>query len=225
MSQEQIEAMMAGAAGGGAAPEPAPDSSSGKMSQEQIEAMMAGAMGGGAAPAPTAAPPVPPPQQAPAGGATPPAYGGGGWGMPPEMMQMQQMMMQQMQQMQQQMTQMNAAPAARRQDSKVIQTRAPSMPKLEDGTELNEEQSQNLDLIMSVPLEVAVEIGRTRKKVQEILALSKGSLVVLDKLAGDQVDVYVNGKCIAHGDVVVIDDNFGIRISEIVRKPGLEDLK
>jgi len=48
---------------------------------------------------------------------------------------------------------------------------------------------------------------------------------VLNKLAGDQVDVYVNGKCIAHGDVVVVDDNFGIRISEIVRKPGLDDLR
>ena len=117
------------------------------------------------------------------------------------------------------------APAeTRKPDQKVIQTTPPTMPKLQDGTELTEEQSQNLDLIMSVPLEIAVEIGRTRKKVQEIVSLSKGSLVVLDKLAGDQVDVYVNGKCIAQGDVVVIDDNFGIRITEIVRRPGLEDL-
>jgi len=57
----------------------------------------------------------------------------------------------------------------------------------------------------------------------EILGFSKGSLVVLDKLAGDQVDLFVNGKCIAKGDVVVIDDNFGIRITEIVKKPGLMD--
>lgn len=109
-------------------------------------------------------------------------------------------------------------------DGKVVKTKPASLPALEDGTTLSEEQSQNLDLIMGVPLEVAVEIGRTRKKVQEILALTKGSLVVLDKLAGDQVDVYVNGKCIARGDVVVIDDNFGIRVNEILRKPGLEDL-
>jgi len=126
---------------------------------------------------------------------------------------------------------MQAAPAAtpeppkKKPDPKVIQTQHASMPRLEDGTQLNEEQSQNLDLIMSVPLEVAVEIGRTRKKVQEILSLSKGSLVVLNKLAGDQVDVFVNGKCIAHGDVVVVDDNFGIRISEIVRRPGLDELR
>ena len=64
--------------------------------------------------------------------------------------------------------------------------------------------------------------AETRKKVQDILAFSKGSLVVLDKLAGDQVDLFVNGKCIAKGDVVVIDDNFGVRITEIVQKPSLD---
>jgi len=115
-------------------------------------------------------------------------------------------------------------PPAQVQDPKVVRAKPPQIPTLEDGTQLNEEQSQNLDLIMGVPLEIAVEIGRTRKKVQEILSLSKGSLVVLDKLAGDQVDVYVNGKCIARGDVVVIDDNFGIRVNEIIRKPGFEEL-
>ena len=81
---------------------------------------------------------------------------------------------------------------------------------------LDEEQAQNLDLIMEVPLQIAVEIGRTKRKVQDILTFSKGSLVVLDKLAGDQVDVFVNGKCIAKGDVVVVDDNFGVRITEIM---------
>ena len=109
-------------------------------------------------------------------------------------------------------------------EPKVIPTQAPTMPTLANGEPLGEEQAQNLDLIMGVPLEVTVEIGRTRKKVQDILAFSKGSLVVLDKLAGDQVDLFVNGKCIARGEVVVIDDNFGIRISEILRKPELEEL-
>ena len=109
-------------------------------------------------------------------------------------------------------------------DPKVIATQPVPMPKLENGEPLKQEQSQNLELIMNVPLEISVEIGRTRKKVQDILSFSKGSLVLLDKLAGDQVDLYVNGKCIARGDVVVIDDNFGIRISEILRKPGIEDI-
>ena len=54
---------------------------------------------------------------------------------------------------------------------------------------------------------------------------SKGSLVVLDKLAGDQVDLFVNGKCVAKGDVVVIDDNFGVRITEIVQDPVIELVK
>ncbi len=109
-------------------------------------------------------------------------------------------------------------------EPKVISTTPPPMPKLENGEELSREQSQNLDLIMGVPLEVTVEIGRTRKRVQEILSFSKGSLVVLDKLAGDQVDLFVNGKCIARGDVVVIDDNFGIRVTEILKKPGIEEI-
>jgi len=252
LSQEEIERLMSGG-DSAPAPEPAPAPSGGKLSQEEIERLMGGgspapqpAPTPQPQPAPTPQPqpqpaPTPQPQpqtappqmqyQPPAGGSAPPAYysAPGGWGMPPEMLQMQQMMLQQMAQMQQQMAQMAAAPpretAEKKPDSRVIQTKAAPMPRLEDGTALGEEESKNLDLIMSVPLEVAVEIGRTRKKVKEILALSKGSLVVLDKLAGDQVDVYVNGKCIAHGEVVVIDDNFGIRISEIVRKPGLEDLK
>lgn len=109
-------------------------------------------------------------------------------------------------------------------EPKVIPAQPLAMPKLDGGEPLKQEQNQNLELIMNVPLEISVEIGRTRKKVQDILSFSKGSLVLLDKLAGDQVDLYVNGKCIARGDVVVIDDNFGIRISEILRKPGIEDI-
>ncbi len=96
------------------------------------------------------------------------------------------------------------------------------MQQMQPSASLGKEQSENLDLIMEVPLQVSVEIGRTRRKVQDILEFSKGSLVVLDKLAGDQVDLFVNGKCIAKGDVVVIDDNFGVRITEIVQNNGLE---
>ncbi|MGE4275665.1 MAG: flagellar motor switch protein FliN [Lawsonibacter sp.] len=116
------------------------------------------------------------------------------------------------------------APPAPPPEPKVISSQPLAMPKLDNGEPLKQEQSQNLELIMNVPLEISVEIGRTRKKVQDILSFSKGSLVLLDKLAGDQVDLYANGKCIARGDVVVIDDNFGIRISEILRKPDIEDI-
>jgi len=81
---------------------------------------------------------------------------------------------------------------------------------------LTESEPTNLDLIMSVPLQVSVEIGRTKKQVKEIMDFSQGTLVVLDKLAGDQVDIYVNGQPFAKGDVVVIDDSFGVKITEIL---------
>ena len=115
-------------------------------------------------------------------------------------------------------------PPAPAPDPKIINAQPARMQPLDAEAKLGPEQKQNLDLIMTVPLEVAVEIGRTRRKIQDIIAFSKGSLVVLDKLAGDQVDLLVNGQCIARGDVVVIDDNFGIRITEILQKPDVNEL-
>ncbi len=109
-------------------------------------------------------------------------------------------------------------------EPKVIQTTKPDMPVLENQTKLSAEQEENLDLLMTVPVDVAVEIGRTRRRVKDILNYTKGSLVVLDRLAGDRADLYVNGKCIAKGDIVVVDDNFGLRIAEIVEPLALEDL-
>lgn len=110
-------------------------------------------------------------------------------------------------------------------EPKTIKTTKPAMPQFEEhATSLNEEQESNLDLLMSVPVDVAVEIGRTRRRVKDILNYTKGSLVVLDRLAGDRADLYVNGKCIAKGDIVVVDDNFGLRIAEIIEPLALEDL-
>ena len=79
-----------------------------------------------------------------------------------------------------------------------------------------EDENGNLSMIMSVPLDITVEIGRARKMVHEILEIRSGSVVELDKQAGDPVDVIVNGQLMARGDVVVIDDNFGVRITEII---------
>lgn len=106
-------------------------------------------------------------------------------------------------------------------EPKVINSKPVQFPELDLGERLGKEQADNLEMIMSVPLEISVEIGRTRRKVEDILALSKGSLVVLDKLAGDQVDLFVNGLCVARGDVVVIDDNFGVRITEVLKHAEL----
>lgn len=73
----------------------------------------------------------------------------------------------------------------------------------------------NIGLILDVPLQVTVELGRTKKSIKEILELTNGSIVELDKLAGEAVDIQVNGKFLAKGEVVVIDENFGVRITDI----------
>ena len=104
---------------------------------------------------------------------------------------------------------------------KLINAQPVQLPALDVEDRIGKEQADNLELIMSVPLEISVEIGRTRRKVEDILAFSKGSLVVLDKLAGDQVDLFVNGLCVARGDVVVVDDNFGVRITEVLKHSEL----
>ncbi|MBI2874494.1 MAG: flagellar motor switch protein FliN [Firmicutes bacterium] len=74
----------------------------------------------------------------------------------------------------------------------------------------------NIDLLWDVPLQVTVELGRTRKQLREVMGLGPGSIVELDRLAGEAVDVLVNGKIVARGEVVVIDENFGVRITEIL---------
>lgn len=79
-----------------------------------------------------------------------------------------------------------------------------------------EVNAANISLIKDVPLQVTVELGRTKKSIREILEFSTGSIIELDKLAGEPVDIHVNGQLTAKGEVVVIDENFGVRITEIV---------
>ncbi len=74
----------------------------------------------------------------------------------------------------------------------------------------------NIGLILDVPLQVTVELGRTKKLIKDVLELSTGSVIELDRLAGEPVDVLVNGKLLAKGEVVVIDENFGVRVTDIV---------
>lgn len=74
----------------------------------------------------------------------------------------------------------------------------------------------NIGLILDVPLQVTVELGKTKKSIKEILGLHMGSVIVLDRLAGELVDILVNGKLLARGEVVVIDDNYGVRVTEII---------
>ena len=201
-------------------PQPAPQPQSAAqsaggpvLSQEEIERMLGG-MGGQSQPAQPQQEPVQqaPVQQAPVQQA------------PVQQAPVQQAPVQQVPVQQipvQQVPVQQAAPTWPAPEPKLINATPMSFAPLDVEDRLGKEQADNLELIMSVPLEISVEIGRTRRKVEDILSFSKGSLVVLDKLAGDQVDLFVNGLCVARGDVVVIDDNFGVRITEVLKQNEL----
>ncbi len=161
-------------------------------------------MGTSAAPAqPDPAPQpqsVPAPQPQPDPAPQPQPY------VPPqaEMPQMQQAMpqMQQMPQMPQ-MQQANIQPA----QFQAFNTQMPQQMA----------SQENIGLIMDVPLEVTVELGRTKKSIAEILDFTPGTIIELDKIAGEPIDVLVNGKFVAKGEVVVIEESFGIRVTEIIK--------
>ena len=77
--------------------------------------------------------------------------------------------------------------------------------------------TENIDLLLDVPLEVTAELGRTSKSIKEILDFSPGTIIELNRLAGEPVDVLVNGKFVARGEVVVIEEAFGIRVTEVIK--------
>ncbi len=87
-------------------------------------------------------------------------------------------------------------------------------PPLDEG--ISQGMAGDISILLDVPMTLTVELGRTTKLVQEILGLGEGSIIELDKLAGEPVDLLVNGKLIAKGEVVVIDENFGVRVTDIV---------
>lgn len=77
------------------------------------------------------------------------------------------------------------------------------------------ETNKNLDILMDIRLQLTVELGRTELPIKKVLELTRGSIIELEKVAGEPVELYANGKLIAHGEVVVIEDNFGLRITSI----------
>ena len=222
LSQEQIEAMLNG--GGSKPAEPAPSSGGSVLSQEEIEAMLNGA----AAPAPAPAAQTPPPAAQPAAnmgmqnpqqmqnpqampnGAAPvygypPQYDPNmQYGMPPQYGYPQQQMYMQ--------PNVNVRPA--------------QLKSFEDYNSplLSKDENDNLKLLMNIPLNVTVELGSTSKKVKEILEFQQGTIIELERQAGAPVDIIVNGNLIAKGDVVVIGDNFAVRITEIVKNRLLETI-
>jgi flagellar motor switch protein FliN/FliY len=122
--------------------------------------------------------------------------------MQPQMGMMPQMQMPQMQMMPQMMPQMSIQPAQ-------FQSFAPDYSAVAG--------AENIELIMDVPLEVTVELGRCIKSISDILEFAPGTIIELDKIAGEPIDVLVNGKFVARGEVVVIEESFGVRVTEIIK--------
>ena len=157
------------------------------------------------------------PQAAPAPQAIPQGMVMGGM-MDPMTMQLLTQMQQSQTQMMELMREMQSGKSSKAAPAEPSIIKPLNSKEFLDDTEGKEENASNRELLMKVPLEISVEIGRTRKLVKDILEFTQGSLVVLDKMAGEQADLYVNGECIAKGDIVVVEDNFGIRITEILKK-------
>ena len=80
----------------------------------------------------------------------------------------------------------------------------------------NDMDGRGLDLLLDIPLEVSVEVGRSKILVRDLLQLQEGSMVELDKLAGEPLDLYVNGRLIARGEAVVVNEKFGLRLTDVV---------
>lgn len=175
--------------GGGEEPEPEPEPAYAEPTPPPVPVMDPYAT-----PAPAAAPqpaPQPMPQPQPQMGVPPMGYPPMGYsqmGMPPMGYQ-------------QPMPQMNIQPAS-------FQSFGPDYSQIPG--------AENIGIIKDVPLEVTVELGRTKKSIAEILDFAPGTIIELDKIAGEPIDVLVNGKFVARGEVVVIEESFGVRVTEII---------
>jgi len=93
---------------------------------------------------------------------------------------------------------------------------ARSSQALQGGAKKDEHNMQNLEFLLDIPLKVSVEVGRTRVLIKDLLQLHEGSIVELDKLAGEPLDLYVNSRLIAKGEAVLVNEKFGIRLTEVV---------
>lgn len=94
-----------------------------------------------------------------------------------------------------------------------VEPASPANPALAQGT-----NPEKMELILDIPVSVTVEIGRTKMSIRNLLQLNQGGIVALDRLAGEPLDVLVNGTLVAHGEVVVVNDKFGVRLTDIVSK-------
>ena len=100
-------------------------------------------------------------------------------------------------------------------DDKTVTVQPVQFASFEDLDQVQGPANQNLNILLDVKLQLTVELGKTELPIKKVLELTKGSIVTLNKAAGEPVELYANGKLIAYGEVVVIEDNFGLRITHI----------
>lgn len=106
-----------------------------------------------------------------------------------------------------------AAPPSARKEAKVHRAELHDLEEDELGVH---QEEVNLDMLLDIPVDISMEIGRTRISIRNLLQLTQGSVVELDRLAGEPLDVLVNGTLIAHGEVVVVNEKFGIRLTDVI---------
>ena len=198
VGQDEIEQLLSQAQGGAkpaepAEGEPAPEETSGTVGQAEIEALL----GGGSPAAPTA----------PASGATPAAQSAGDASVSQNDIELL----------------LNKAEQALESIDQSGDSQASALPpgmktfefKPFSGTGANKEAA-TLELMRDVQLDMTIELGRTHMHLEDVLKLKQGSVVPLDKLAGDPADIFVNGRLVARGEVLVLNDNFCIRVAELI---------
>lgn len=100
-------------------------------------------------------------------------------------------------------------------EDETVMVKPVQFASFEDITSSQGEINKNLEILMDIKLQLTVELGRTELPIKKVLELTRGSIIELEKVAGEPVELYANGKLVAHGEVVVIEDNFGLRITSI----------
>lgn len=109
----------------------------------------------------------------------------------------------------------NEVPKQEYQAGDTVTVQPVKFASFEDLAQTHGESNKNLDILMDIKLQLTVELGRTELPIKKVLELTRGSIIELEKVAGEPVELYANGKLVAHGEVVVIEDNFGLRITSI----------
>ena len=106
--------------------------------------------------------------------------------------------------------------AAALEDQVTAEAKPAPLEELRDDAPISAEERRKLDTILDIPVTIAMEVGRSQISIRNLLQLNQGSVVELDRVAGEPLDVLVNGTLIAHGEVVVINDRFGVRLTDVV---------